>query len=201
MRTSTIDRPWLARAGRGHRIRGAATAATVLLVTLAGAAPAARAAADESAQPMVTVGSRVRVSAPGVATYPVVGTVRALDPQSLTLEVSGKAEPLLIPRDGIRRLDVSLGRRSRGIDILIGALVGAGAGALVAHTTHSSQQGLVQSADTAVGALGGMLVGAGVGALIPPGDHWRETSPSRLSVRLAPARDRAPGLVAIAYAF
>jgi uncharacterized protein YcfJ len=140
------------------------------------------------------------VSAPGITAAPVIGTVRALDAKSVTIDVPGQTEPLAVPVERIRTLEVSLGRRSRVTGALIGALVGAGVGALVGKASHSNGAYDFQSADEAAGALGGLLVGAGVGALIPPGDRWQQAASSRYRISLVPRLDRAPG-IALALSF
>ena len=155
---------------------------------------AAAASADELAQPPLAIGSRVRVSAPGITAAPVVGTVRALDAQSVTVEVKGQTAPLTLPRDRISKLDLSVGRRSRAMGALIGALVGAGAGALIGKASHTNRPYDFSSADEAGGAIAGLLVGGTVGALIPPGERWREVSGSRYRVSFAPRLERTPGL-------
>ncbi len=176
--------------------RGCGLAAALVLGCIAVAA-----AADEPApSPPVAVGTRVRLSAAGITTAPVIGTIRALDAKTVTIDVPGQAEPLAVPVERIRALEVSLGRRSRVTGALVGALLGAAVGALIGKASHSNGAYDFQSADEAAGALGGLLIGAGVGALIPPGERWQEAPGSRYRVSFAPRLDRTPG-VAFALSF
>ena len=169
--------------------------APVLAAALVLSAFSFTALADDATQiPSIAVGTRVKVSAPEISTTPVIGTVRALDAKSLTVDVSGRTEPLAVPRDRIRRLEVSTGRRSRWTGALIGGLLGAAAGAALGNSTASKNAYDVKSADQAGGAVLGLLVGAGIGALIPPGERWQDVSSSRYRVSFAPRVDRTPGI-------
>ena len=151
--------------------------------------------ADDATQlPSIATGTRVRVSAPEISTTRVVGTVRALDAKTLTVDVSGRSEPLIVPRDRIRQLEVSTGRRSRWTGALIGGLLGAAAGAALGNSTASKNAYDIKSADQAGGAVLGLLVGAGIGALIPPGERWQDVSSARYRVSFAPRVDRTPGI-------
>ena len=152
------------------------------------------AAADDSTHAPLATGTRVRVSAPDISATPVVGTVRALDATTLTVDVRGRSEPLAVPRDRIHQLEVSSGRRSRWTGTLVGGLLGAAVGAIVGDSSASKHAYDIRSADQAGGAVLGLLVGGGIGALIPPGERWQQLSSSRYRVSFAPCLDRTPGV-------
>lgn len=103
---------------------------TAFWISLAAlAAPAQEANRDRPAW-HVPIGSRVRISFPGAAAGPVVGTVAAIDATSISIHT--KAGTLVsVPRDQIRSFDVSLEQRRNTIKgVAIGAAVGTLAGVL-----------------------------------------------------------------------
>jgi hypothetical protein len=81
--------------------------------------------------PELAPGSPVRVLAHTVTEHPPVATLTALDDTALTLSINGRADVLVVARGAITKVEVSLGRRSRGKGALIGAGMGIGAGALL----------------------------------------------------------------------
>ncbi len=148
----------------------------LMLVSFPGAAGAQESLALSS-------GSRVRVWTSSAA-GPVTGKVLRVDASAMMLAVDGSEPPIVVPRDAITRLDVSRGRRSRGKNALIGALVGLAAA------------GIVLAGDTS-GPNGGPGIGSGVallflpptgtlvGAMFPPGhERWR---PAKLAASTGPA--------------
>jgi|HubBroStandDraft_1064217.scaffolds.fasta_scaffold372531_2 hypothetical protein len=161
-------------------------------------------AADEDApmQQSLTPGMRVRILTPEISSGKVVGTVKMVDDQSVTIDVPGRAEAVSVLREKISRLDVSEGPRSRGVDAAIGAGIGAGLGAAGGELASGTGKGHIVSRDAVAGIFA--LLGAGVGALIgvavPPGEHWNEKPASRYRVGFAPRLDH--GLdVALAWDF
>jgi hypothetical protein len=147
-------------------------------------------------------GMRVRILAPEISAGKIIGTVNQVSDNAVTLAVAGRNEPVSILREKIARLDVSEGPRSRGVDAAIGAFIGAGIGAAGCALGNGSGRGHIVS----TGAVAGIcaLLGAGLGAVtgvaIPPGEHWKEMSPTRYRVSFAPRLDHGLDL-ALAWKF
>ena len=97
------------------------TAAAMVLAALAASAEAA----DERA---VTIGDRVRVTAPSVSPEYIEGTLAAVDRETMTVVSGDDGTSVGVPRSRIAKLEVTRGKKSRWG---IGALIGAGAGVLL----------------------------------------------------------------------
>jgi hypothetical protein len=161
-------------------------------------------AADEDAplQQLLPPGTRVRILTTDISPAKVVGTIKMVDDQSVTIDVPGRAEAVSVLRDKISRLDVSEGPRSRGVDAAIGAGLGAALGAAGGELASTGGKSHIVSsgAVAAVCALLGAGVGALIGVAIPPGERWNEKPASRYRVGFAPRLDH--GLdVAVAWDF
>jgi len=168
--------------------------APVLTLALA----CASAAGDYTTLPLsLTPGTRIRIQAPEVFPGIVVGTVSAMNAESVTIDVPGRPEPVSVLREKIARLDVSEGPRSRGVDAAIGAGIGAGIGAIGGALANSNRGSHIVSGDeiAAVCALLGAGVGASIGAAIPPGEHWKPISSDRYRVGLEPGLTHGVNLV------
>ena len=132
---------------------------------------------------VLTVGSRVRVTALGFASRPA-GMVTALDETSLALAIDDRI-PIKVPLASITALETSMGRRRNTIK---GLVIGAGAGLLLGlvmpvdpvtcndyySTDFCSREEALFGGTIAFGAIG-----AGIGALIKT-DRW-----SRVTVNAA----------------
>ena len=131
---------------------------------------------------------RVRILAPEVSPSKLIGTVKRVYDDSVTLDVPGRNEPVSIAREKIARLDVSDGSRSRGVNAGIGALIGAGVGAAGGALANGSGRGHIVSGAAVAGvcAFLGADLGALIGVSIPPGEHWKEISATRYRVSFAP---------------
>jgi hypothetical protein len=131
-------------------------------------------------------GSRVRVSVAALAPEPVVGKVVSLTADTLLLS-TGSARLALESR-GVRRLEVSTGRRrlpwalaGAGIGFLVGGTVG---GYAAGHSGGGDQtDGLAALAGFVAGSILGIPIGGAVGAVAAP-EHW---TPVRLPRPEAPA--------------
>lgn len=143
---------------------------TGILALLATAAPA---------YGQLTVGQRIRVSAPKEGIYSTtMGTIVELRPDSLVVEVRGLQEN--VARSSIVRLDVSEGRRSTIGATTFGAAMGLAAGYGAGWLHHKlAVEG--EDVDAYSGkardrrplfVLGGGVLGAVVGAL-RPGERWK----------------------------
>jgi hypothetical protein len=124
--------------------------------------------------PALAPGARLRVAGTRI-NGPLVETVIMADGRSLTLDVKGKAEPLIVPCRDITTVERSIGCRSRGKGALIGATIGAVFGAAAGLALGCGgdncwiRRGGAAVAVGAVGAGGGALLGAAV----PPGSDGR----------------------------
>ncbi len=158
-------------------------------------------------------GSRVRLVATGVSSRPLIGTILKGDATTIEIQKIGQKGPIVVRRDAITKLEVCLGRRSRGRGAGIGALLGFGIGVIPAfvpeseepcgsneffcRTTPSGQR--VQATIVTHRAVGMVFgaIGAGVGALIgaalPPGEKWRAV-PTGLRVSVGGAHKRDIGV-------
>jgi hypothetical protein len=173
-------------------------AASLVLLCLA-CSSAFAADGDAPPQQSLAPGMRVRILAPEVSPSRVIGIVDHVGDDSLTLEVPGRSEPVLVLREKIVRLDVSDGPRSRGVDAAIGAGIGAGIGAAGCALANRSGQGHFVSTGEVAGvcALFGAGLGALIGVIIPPGEHWKEMSATRYRVSFAPRLDHGLDLAVV----
>jgi hypothetical protein len=164
---------------------------TILLFAAAALALASPAAAQE-----LQVGTRVRITAPivrgdsrfvGIVTSTEGGRIRLrLDP---SVKQDTRNDTISIPRNLVRRVEVSLGRATGGgrrDAARTGALAGlvAGVGLGMALGAGSGRDGVKNPWTTSLWlgpALG--AVGAGTGALVGRGEHeqWRIVPPARVA--------------------
>ncbi len=153
----------------------------------------------------LTPGMRVRILAPDISPSRFIGTLRAVNRESVTIDAPGRAEPVSVLREKIARLDVSEGSQSRGVDAAIGTAIGAGVGAIVGAVAGSNQNNnqvvrISTAADAGIVALFGALIGAVIGAAVPPGERWGEMPATRYRIGFAPRLDHGLNL-AVAWQF
>ncbi|HEV7588162.1 MAG TPA: hypothetical protein VGO40_08505 [Longimicrobium sp.] len=163
----------------------------ILLLAAAAIALASPAAAQE-----LQVGTRVRITAPIVrGDSRFVGTVTSTEGGRIRLRLDPSVrqdtrnDTISIPRNLVRRVEVSLGRSADGgrrTAAGTGALAGlvAGVGLGMALGAGSGRDGVKNPWTTSLWlgpALG--AVGAGTGALIGKGEHeqWRIVPPARVA--------------------
>jgi hypothetical protein len=149
----------------------------------------AYAAEDPVGPASLSAGRRVRVtSSPDVE--PVIGSVVSVEADAVVIRHAGSNVVSRIPMAEIRKLDVSLGRRSRaGRGAMIGAAVGVMPGLLMTTGDYSSDvHGESNAATVAVaGAAGGALLGAGIGWALKS-ESWRPSEVPSAAVSAAPVR-------------
>jgi len=162
-----------------------------LLLAAAAVALATPAAAQE-----LRAGTRVRVTAPIVrGDSRFVGTVVSTDSGRIQLRLDHtvrqdtRRDTLSIPRNLVRRVEVSLGHSTRGgraEAARTGALAGlvAGVGLGMALGSGTGRDGVKNPWTTSLW-LGPVLgaAGAGTGALVGQGEHelWRTVPPTRVA--------------------
>jgi hypothetical protein len=161
------------------------------------------------------VGNRVRVHATGAESGPLVGTLTAVDDNSLTVKAQDRFVPAVVPRRDVSRLERSMRPSRKGK----GALIGLGAGFVLgfagtAILGNSSESGAIDHCvDVSWGSVYGAAVGAfgaGIGALVAPGERWNEVPinlvrstsrqvepPTGAELRVVPLLGRRQGLVVV----
>ncbi len=144
----------------------------------------------------VLPGTRVRISAPRVATDRILGTVISMDANTLVLKSSIQLAPVSIPLRSINKFEVSKGQKSKVVTgIVNGFIIGAPAGALLGGVRGGYDD--VPTAAVAVsGAVIGGLLGAGTGGIIGRSqktDRWEEVPLERIRLGVGSYGER--GLV------
>ena len=154
-----------------------------LLVVVVAVTPLSNIRAQDSLP--VTVGDRVRVTAPDIDLNRYDGTIRVIGRNALTVDT------LPIALESVTRLDIHRGRKSKSGT---GALIGAGIGLVYfAYIASVCSRGFVCTGDVLVAAFtivvgGGAGIGALVGWLIKT-DRWEEVPLNQLRVSVVPQRD------------
>ena len=179
--------------------RSLAMAVFVLNVAGAGGPPASAGEGEPTAD-----GRRVRISAPGFAKKPIIGTLIAIDGTRVTVQRAKESERVAIPRDAVARFEISRKNSRKGTGAGIGALTGAGFGAAIGFAAgeecgapDASSTGLWPSrrlsilcfsrGESAAGVgLAGAVLGAIVGAIVAPGEKWETANPDSLKVSVTP---------------
>lgn len=150
------------------------------------------------APPPVEAGSRVRVSLAGPEGRRVTGEVVAVGSDALSLVPGNGRDTTAVSFRSISRLELSRGRRSVGGGMLLGGVLGAGAGAAGAlvwaasscFRSSTSTGGNCPTGGTAAGiVIGSGAVGAAVGALVRP-ERWVRVGWSGLRASVGPGEAR-----------
>ncbi len=174
------------------------TLSSVLVIALA-------AAADLAAQQdtLVVPGARVRVTAPTVAENHLVGTVAAVDADTLVLGVNhgtsscfGQGVTIMklsIPFASMTSLEVSRGKKSNvGKGLGIGFLAGAALGAAIGFAAGDDPPGFLAFSSeqkAAAGAILGSLAGGVIGGVVGatgPSERWETVPLDQIRVSLEP---------------
>jgi hypothetical protein len=150
----------------------------------------------------IAAGRRLRVTVPG--SVGLVGSLLALDDDSLTLQFEGQTRPRVFRRDEITGVAVSAGHRSRGKGALIGAGIGAGIGLAIGLASGSDDPNQFLAFSAGEKAAFGVLLlaplGALVGLAVTPAERWQELPRDRIRQGLAPSRGRGVA-VSLTFAF
>lgn len=168
------------------------------LVAVLAVVPLTRVTAQDP--PPVTVGTRVRVTAPDLDIDKYDGTVTAVRSDTLTVGT------LQVPLASVTRLDVHQGRKGNvGKGAIIGTLVGVPTGLALGILYQQACSDSIETGETClalipIGAvavgLAGALVGGTIGALIKT-DRWEEVPLDQLRVSVGPQRDGRFGFGAL----
>jgi hypothetical protein len=165
-----------------------AAVACILVLLLPGFA-----SSGEQAPSDLVAGMRVRVTAPGVAIKPVVGTIQSLSADAIELAVKGREGTMLVPRASVLQLEVSRGP-NRALGILVGGAVVAAMGAAVGAIGCRDSSDFDSWHCAAILGGAGFALGGGMGAITGMGEQWKELPGERLRVTLGPGRGCGLGL-------
>lgn len=160
----------------------------------------------------VRIGDRARITAPSLASSPLIATVADERLDHVLLRLTG-GETVVVPYTSITRLEVSRGVHPH---MLKGAVAGAVGGAVVGGVVGARSddkgslalgRGGLVAVGAAMGSAGGVVLGAAVGALIRS-ERWRDVpiSPpaplaSSNAVALGPGMNRPIGAVRVPVAW
>lgn len=143
-------------------------------------------------------GNRVRVTAPKFfqkikLSRPlrkktrIVGTVMAVNADTLSLRIKKQSEPLMIPLSYLKKIEVSRGKKSRAIKgAFVGFLVGFATAEAVCADIRYEDSGTMGPDQWACGLLIGGPAGGVIGAVMgaaSKGDRWEEV-PSNATIRV-----------------
>lgn len=152
--------------------------------------------ADLTAQgkDFIEIGALIRVTAPAISTSKLIGTLVALNGDTLLLQAETPtfSNPLAIPLYAITRLEVSRGKGSRGKSALKGSMIGF----LVAlPSTFIVLEANAASLDlgddsilmgSLIGGAGGLVVGGLLGSQLPGEHNWEFIPVDRIRARAIP---------------
>jgi hypothetical protein len=173
------------------------------MVALVGAMSVAAAVSPALDTPGLAPGSRLRLRTT-TADRPVVGALVAQDEATITLQAPEEPEGVVVRRDGITKVEVSVGRHSRGRGALLGAAVGPGIGAAIGVAGGAANADNTYGLTAAEGGVALGVLGASVGALIglavTPGERWNGLPLDHVRLTLAPVRGRG-GMAFVAFVF
>lgn len=141
----------------------------------------------------IGVGARIRVTAPAISTSKIVGTLIALNADTLFLqaEKSAFSTPLTIPPALIARVEVNRGKGSRGMSALKGSVIGFGGAfvptflVLAVNATTLDMGGGDVLLYSLIGGAGGLVLGGIIGSQLP-GERWENIPVDRIHARVTP---------------
>jgi hypothetical protein len=82
----------------------------------------------------IAVGDKVRISAPEISPYRLVGILTETSEDTYVLSVEGRTEPMRLPLGSMQRVEVSRGKKSMSRTLgQVGALAGIATGAVLGY--------------------------------------------------------------------
>jgi hypothetical protein len=142
----------------------------------------------------LTLGSRVRITAPPLGAEPLIGTLVGIEPEALLVRREKSDEPMLIPVSSVTRLEASGGRKTQaGRGAMIGAAVGVMPGLALTFGDYNSVTDPSPAAVAAVGAAGGAALGAAIGWAVKS-EEWLPAEMPAVAVGIAPLRGGGMGV-------
>lgn len=152
--------------------------------------------ADLAAQEksVIDIGALIRVTAPAISTSKIVGTLVALNGDTLLLQTENSAfsNPWAIPLYAITRFEVSRGKGSRGKSALKGSLIGflvALPSTFIVLEANAASWDLGDDSilmGSLIGGAGGLVVGGLLGSQLPGEHNWEFVPVNRIRARIAP---------------
>lgn len=142
----------------------------------------------------VKAGSRVRAyvgngpgdeSASGSKT--ITGRLLGISETTITIHEAEKHTPLVLPRQMVTKLELSLRRGRRGNGALIGFGAGVAAAVAVGLASGSDENCSLCFSAADISVMYSLLLGpagAAIGAAVAPGERWQTITPDR--IRLGP---------------
>lgn len=137
--------------------------------------------------PALRIGVRIRAyvtesSANESHSKRLTGTLIGVDEKILSLETSRNKAPLLVARENVTRLDLSIRRGQRGKGALIGLGVGLATGVLLGLASGDDEDFCCLTAGDKAVIFGVLLapVGTVVGVAAAPGEQWQVIPPDRV---------------------
>jgi hypothetical protein len=145
---------------------------------------------------LITTGSYVKVHAPSKAIkwtsrgrpIPIKGTVKAIHADTIILEIDDLSDPMSIPIDVIKKLEIPAGKASI-IKILMGGCLGLLGGIAIGSIFSSANSEMDAIAAFYISCGAGLIAGLILGGIIPPYDHWKEVPLNRIKIGLSQLRD------------
>ncbi len=164
----------------------------------------------------VQSGSRVRITAPGIQSEQLVGSVSAIRGDTILLKLDATEEERAVSLRSLERIELSVGEKRHTLE---GLLIGTGAGVLLGFLASRGAEdddpsgcfnlgwgggcfnpGLTAGEKRGLAVIGGGFFFGGVGAIVgalTKSDRWQEVPLARVRLSLVPQRGR-PGLVLLA---
>jgi len=136
----------------------------------------------------------------------VTGRLVGIDDIALRVETSAEHPPVVVPRQDVSRIELSIRRGRRGKGALIGLAVGVVAGAVIVATDRPGSDSPnaqlaaifelnLEGPEYDAGAIVLLgAIGAGLGALVAPGEKWETLTGERVRLVLGPAGGGGRGL-------
>lgn len=153
-------------------------------------------AAAESDPGTLESGTRVRVTLRNGSV--MIGRLQSLDEDRLRIQTEGESIITSAERAGVTKVEMSLGKRSKGRAALKGALISAGIVTAVCALDRVGEEiSYFTPSNTSLCVLGGAAwagIGAAIGAGIAGTERWRPVPTAGIRVGLIAGPGRGVGL-------